>query len=62
MGNGKGGRKMRYPKPSPAFPPKSTIRKIEISIEDIWAASKRSVHRNKKKYSRKSRNKKYLGE
>jgi hypothetical protein len=47
-------------KPSSAFPAKSTIRKIEVSIQDIWAASKRSVHKNKKKYSRKQKNKKYL--
>jgi hypothetical protein len=62
MDKSKGGRKMRHPKPLPAFHPKSNIRTIQVSIQDIWDASRSSVHRNKKKYSRKIRNRKYLSE
>ena len=37
---------------------KKTIRKVEITQQDIWDASRPNIHKNKKKYTRKKKHKK----
>ena len=34
------------------------MKKIEITMQEIWQATRPAMHRNKKKYSRKSKHKK----
>lgn len=34
------------------------LEKIQVEIQDIWDASRPNIHKNKKKYSRKGKNKK----
>ena len=38
------------------------MEKIEVTIQDIWNASKKQVFRNKKKYTRKVKYKKFDNE
>lgn len=33
------------------------MKKIEITQEEIWAATRPSIHKNKKKYNRKPKHK-----
>lgn len=35
---------------------KSELKKVELTMQEIWAASKPIVHKNKKKYTRKGKN------
>jgi hypothetical protein len=37
------------------------IQKVTLTIQEIWAASRQTVSKNKKKYNRKIKNKKDLG-
>jgi len=36
----------------------SKLEKMNMEMQDIWDASKPNIHKNKKKYSRKGKNKK----
>lgn len=36
----------------------SKLQKIQVEMQDIWDASRPNIHKNKKKYSRKGKNKK----
>ena len=36
---------------------KKTLRKVEVTQQDVWDASRPNVHRNKKKYTRKRKHK-----
>jgi hypothetical protein len=37
---------------------KKTLRKVEVTQQDVWDASRPTVERNKKKYTRKRKHKK----
>ena len=34
------------------------LEKVQLEMQDIWDASRPNIHKNKKKYSRKGKNKK----
>ena len=38
--------------------PNKKIKKIEMTLQEIWAAMRPNVYKNKKKYTRKSKHKK----
>jgi hypothetical protein len=40
---------------------KNKLQKVTLTIQEIWAASRQTVSKNKKKYNRKNKNKKDLG-
>jgi len=37
---------------------KKTLRKVKIEQQDIWDATRPSIHKNKKKYTRKKKHNK----
>ena len=37
---------------------KKMIRKVEVTQQDIWDASRPNIHKNKKKYTRKKKHNK----
>ncbi len=36
---------------------KKTLRKVEITQQDVWDASRPNIHHSKKKYTRKNKHK-----